>query len=125
MPAVWSDRVRLHEPGGEVWVGVRTPGTEVPARAERIREALESEGARILEAPPAGADELLGVHDPELLDYLAGSVGGLGNLRAEPRIPARTASSPTSFPTLACSAGSRSATPPRLPPGRGASPTTR
>ncbi len=73
MPVLWSDRVRLHEPGGEVWVGVRTPGTEVPTRAERIREALESEGARVLEAPPAGADELLGVHDPELLDYLAGA----------------------------------------------------
>ena len=38
MPVVWSDRHRLHEPGGEIWVGVRTPGTELPARAERIRE---------------------------------------------------------------------------------------
>ena len=27
MPVVWSDRHRLHDPGGEVWVGVRIPGT--------------------------------------------------------------------------------------------------
>ena len=50
MPVVWSDRHRLHEPGGEVWVGVRTPGTELPARAERIREALAGPGARFVEA---------------------------------------------------------------------------
>ena len=50
MPVVWSDRHRLHEPGGEVWVGVRTPGTELPARAERIREALAEAGARFVDA---------------------------------------------------------------------------
>ena len=76
IPAVWSDRVRLHDPGGEVWVGVRTPGTEVPARADRIREALDAAGARLIEADPAAADALLAVHDPELLEYLAGAWEG-------------------------------------------------
>ncbi len=71
IPAVWSDRVRLHEPGGEVWVGVRTPGTELPARADRIREALEAEGAGMLEAEPAAIEDLLAVHDRALLDYLS------------------------------------------------------
>ena len=33
MPVVWSDRHHLHEPGGEFWVGVRTPGSELPERA--------------------------------------------------------------------------------------------
>ncbi|MDQ1668854.1 MAG: hypothetical protein QOE40_915, partial [Actinomycetota bacterium] len=32
-PVVWSGDVLRHEPGAEVWVGVRTPGTEVPQRA--------------------------------------------------------------------------------------------
>ena len=50
MPVVWSDRHRLHDPGGEVWVGVRIPGTELPARAEHIRERLEAGGARIVHA---------------------------------------------------------------------------
>ncbi len=73
MPVVWSDRHRLHDPVGEVWVGVRIPGTELPARAERIREALADAGSRFVEpeAQPDGA--LLYVHDPELLAYLAGA----------------------------------------------------
>jgi acetoin utilization deacetylase AcuC-like enzyme len=71
-PVVWTESHRLHEPGGEVWVGVHTPGTEVPERAERIRAELESAGARI--HPGALADpaaELSAVHERALLDYLA------------------------------------------------------
>jgi acetoin utilization deacetylase AcuC-like enzyme len=68
MPVVWSDRHRLHEPGGEVWAGVRTPGTEVPERAERIRAALA--GARFVDAEPQPDEALLAVHDAALLDYL-------------------------------------------------------
>jgi acetoin utilization deacetylase AcuC-like enzyme len=71
MPVVWSDRHRLHDPGGEVWVGVRTPGTEVPERAERIREALEGAGARLVHAAAQPDDALLAVHDAALVDYLA------------------------------------------------------
>ena len=70
MPVVWSDRHRLHDPGGEVWVGVRTPGTEVPARADAIREALVGAGARFVEAEVHGDELLLEVHDAELLAYL-------------------------------------------------------
>jgi acetoin utilization deacetylase AcuC-like enzyme len=69
IPVVWSDRHRLHEPGGEIWAGVRTPGTEVPERAERIRAALE--GARFVEARPQPPEALLAVHDGELVDFLA------------------------------------------------------
>jgi acetoin utilization deacetylase AcuC-like enzyme len=71
MPVVWSDRHRLHHPGGEVWVGVRTPGTEVPERAERIREALAADGARFVEAEEQPDDAVLAVHDAALVDYLA------------------------------------------------------
>jgi acetoin utilization deacetylase AcuC-like enzyme len=70
MPVVWSDRHRLHDPGGEVWVGVRTPGTEVPERAERVRDALAAAGARIVDAEPHPDEAVLNVHDPELLTYL-------------------------------------------------------
>ncbi len=71
MPVVWSDRHRLHEPGGEVWVGVRMPAAEVPARAEAIREALVAGGARLVEAEPQPDERLLAVHDAALLDFLA------------------------------------------------------
>jgi acetoin utilization deacetylase AcuC-like enzyme len=68
-PVVWTDLHRLHEPGGEVWVGVRTPGTEVPERADRIRHRVSD--APIVEARPHSDEAVLAVHDRGLLDYLA------------------------------------------------------
>jgi acetoin utilization deacetylase AcuC-like enzyme len=71
LPVVWSDLHRLHEPGGEIWVGVRTPGTERPARAEAIRVELSAAGARFVDAQRQPADALHAVHDPTLSGYLA------------------------------------------------------
>lgn len=70
LPVVWSDRHRLHDPGAEVWVGVRTPASELPERAERIRMALEAEGARFVEAAPQPDGAVTAVHDPELAAHL-------------------------------------------------------
>jgi acetoin utilization deacetylase AcuC-like enzyme len=69
MPVVWSDQCRLHEPAGEIFVGVRTPGTEVPARADAILAALS--GATIVPAEVHSDERLLAVHDPALVEYLA------------------------------------------------------
>ncbi len=71
MPVVWSDRHQEHRPEGEIWVGVRTPGTELPERAERIREALAAVGARFVDAEPHPDEAVLEVHERELLDHLA------------------------------------------------------
>jgi acetoin utilization deacetylase AcuC-like enzyme len=73
VPIVWSDRHRLHEPGGEVWVGVRTPGTEVPRRAEAIRDALRAHDATFVDAVAHPDEDVLAVHDAALLDYLRGA----------------------------------------------------
>ena len=73
LPIVRSDRHRLHEPGGEVWIGVRTPGTEVPRRAEAIRDALRAEGARFVDAERHPDEDVHAVHDAALLDYLRGA----------------------------------------------------
>jgi acetoin utilization deacetylase AcuC-like enzyme len=70
MPVVWSERHRLHEPGGEVWIGLRTPGTELPERADRIREAVTAAGAPLVDAQPHG-DHVTRLHHPDLLQYLA------------------------------------------------------
>jgi acetoin utilization deacetylase AcuC-like enzyme len=70
LPVIWSDACRLHEPGGEVWIGVRTDGTEIPARVDVIRDALVARGARIVEAEPHSDEALLRVHDPALVSYL-------------------------------------------------------
>jgi acetoin utilization deacetylase AcuC-like enzyme len=71
IPVVWSDLHRLHDPGGEVWVGVRVPAAEVPARAEAIRAALVAAGAQVVEAEAQPDERLLAVHEAELAEYLA------------------------------------------------------
>jgi acetoin utilization deacetylase AcuC-like enzyme len=71
MPVVWSESCRLHDPGGEIWIGVRTEGTEVAARVDAVREALEGNGARIVDAESHPDESLLRVHDDSLLSYLA------------------------------------------------------
>jgi acetoin utilization deacetylase AcuC-like enzyme len=70
IPVVWSERHRLHEPGGEVWVGMRTPGTELPVRADRIREVLLDAGARLVEAAVHSDEAVAAIHDGALTDYL-------------------------------------------------------
>jgi acetoin utilization deacetylase AcuC-like enzyme len=70
MPVVWSDRCRLHDPGGEIFVGVRTPGTEVAARADAILAALVEVGARVIDAEPHPDSAVLAVHDAALLEFL-------------------------------------------------------
>lgn len=70
IPIVWSDANRLHEPGGEVWVGVRTPGTEVAERAERIRAAVDAAGAPRLEAAEHSDEVALRLHDPDMVAWL-------------------------------------------------------
>ena len=47
IPVVWSPDTRLHEPKHEVWVGVPTHGTEIPARVDAI---LKAHRARTREA---------------------------------------------------------------------------
>jgi acetoin utilization deacetylase AcuC-like enzyme len=72
LPVVWTDECLEHVPGAEIWVGVRTPGTEVPERATTIRDAVIGAGARLMLATPHGDEELRLVHGVEFLDHLAG-----------------------------------------------------
>lgn len=70
LPFVWSDDCLRHEPDAEIWVGVRTPATEVPARAVAIRGELVAAGAREVAATPHDDSTLLAVHDPALVEFL-------------------------------------------------------
>jgi acetoin utilization deacetylase AcuC-like enzyme len=72
VPVVWSEDCLRHEPAGEVWLGVRDPGTEVPDRALVLRDALSAAGAPILPARAHDDAVLRAVHDPALVDHLAG-----------------------------------------------------
>ena len=80
MPVVWSDRHRLPRArAARSGSASRTPGTELPARAERIRAALDAAGARASSTPSAHADDaLLAVHDAELLDVPRAAPGTSG-----------------------------------------------
>jgi len=72
VPVVWSEDCVQHEPGGEVWLGVWDRGTEVPARALVLRDALAAAGAPLLPAREHDDAVLRTVHDPLLVDHLAG-----------------------------------------------------
>lgn len=67
---VWSDDCLRHEPDGEVWVGVHTPGTEVADRVNAIRAALAAAGHPVVAARSHGAAPVLAVHDAGLVSYL-------------------------------------------------------
>jgi acetoin utilization deacetylase AcuC-like enzyme len=73
IPVVWSEDCLRHEPGGEVWLGEREPGTELPARAVVLRDALTEAGAPLVAAQPHGDEVLRMVHDPGLVNHLAGA----------------------------------------------------
>jgi acetoin utilization deacetylase AcuC-like enzyme len=59
-----------HEPNAEIWVGVRTPGTELPARVAVIRDCLEALGAQATSPRRHDDTVLAAVHSPGLLAYL-------------------------------------------------------
>ena len=70
LPFVWSDDCLRHEPEAEVWVGLRTAATEVPARTLAIREALVGAGAREVAVASHDDSALLAVHDEALVEFL-------------------------------------------------------
>ena len=70
IPVVWSDAHRRHAPETGVWVGVAIDADELPARADRIRSALEGAGATVVDADPHDDAPLLAVHDEGLVEFL-------------------------------------------------------
>ncbi|GIH26206.1 acetylpolyamine amidohydrolase [Acrocarpospora phusangensis] len=69
---VWSAETLAHDPGAEIWLGTRTPGTEVAERVTVIRDELAAGGFPIVEAAPHGDEVLRSVHDPAFVDHLHG-----------------------------------------------------
>ena len=113
VPVVWSEDCLRHEPGGEVWLGVRDPGTEVAARALVLRDALVAQGAPLVEARQHGDEILRAVHDGGLVDYLAGAWAGWEQA-GYPADHGRDRVVPYVFPTPGMLAGLEPHPPPAL-----------
>src|SRR3954464_9996176 len=71
IPVVADPACRLHDPAAEIWVGVRTPGTEIAQRYDVIATALTESGASFVAS--RGHDDALlrRVHSDGLLHHLA------------------------------------------------------
>ena len=70
IPVVRSPECLRHDPGAEVWIGMRTPAVEVPERMVIIEQALGRAGHPIVDATPHDDSLLHAVHDPDLLTHL-------------------------------------------------------
>ncbi|HEU0241529.1 MAG TPA: histone deacetylase family protein [Micromonosporaceae bacterium] len=70
LPVVWADDTLAHVPGVEIWIGVPTPGTELPERATVIRDAVVAAGASLLPATSHDDSVLRRVHSDGLLRHL-------------------------------------------------------
>ncbi len=110
VPVVWSEDCLLHQPAGEVWLGLREDGTEVPERARVILRSLTGAGAPVL--PPAAHDAaaLLAVHDEALVDHLA-TIWSAWEAGGYPADYGRDRVVPYVFPTAAMLAGLHSRRP--------------
>ena len=65
---VRSAAARRHVPGAEIWLGMRTPGTEVPERVDAIEAALAD--WPMVEATAHDDEVLLRVHDARLVEHV-------------------------------------------------------
>lgn len=87
---VHADTARAHVPGAEVWLGMRTPGTEVPGRVDAIEAALPEHVAVATQSH--GDEVLLAVHDAGLVEFLRTAwerwvAGGFDALGADRVVP--------------------------------------
>ena len=117
LPVIWHEDCLRHEPAGEVWLGQRDAGTEVPARATAILRALTAAGATVMPPQAHDRDALLAVHDPGLVDHLA-TIWADWTAGGYPREYGRDRVVPYVFPTPALLAGM----PPRRPAATHAQP---
>lgn len=71
IPVVVDPHCADHDPQAEIWLGVRTPAAEVPARVTVIESALRELGHEVVPAREFDDAWLSRVHSTELLDHLA------------------------------------------------------
>lgn len=110
LPVIFPTKHHLHVPDGEIWVGVRIAGTELPSRGEVIAKALTEAGYE-LTAPAAIEDDALhAVHTPELVDFLR-TAWKRWQSSGYPEDPGQDRVVPYAFPLAAVTSGRSPRTP--------------
>lgn len=70
LTAVWSEDSLAHDPEGEVWIGVRIEGDEIPERATMMRRAIDALGLGVIESVGDRDEAITAVHEAGMLEYL-------------------------------------------------------
>jgi len=115
LPVVFPEKHHLHVPDGEIWVGVRIEGTELPARGDVIADALTRTGYRLQPPQPIDDSALHAVHAPELVDFLR-TAWKRWQQSGYPKDPGQGQVVPYAFPLTAITSGRQ----PRRPVSIGA-----
>ncbi len=97
MTTVFSPDHARHVPDGEIWVGIRIDGTELPSRGQAILEAVTAAGHEVIAPEQISDDELLSVHDPALVQFLENSYADWSS-SDYPRNPGQDRVVPYAFP---------------------------
>jgi acetoin utilization deacetylase AcuC-like enzyme len=71
LSAVWSEGSLLHDPEGEVWIGVEIEGDETAERGLAMKRAIDALGVEIIEPREYPDEAITAVHDQGMLSYLA------------------------------------------------------
>lgn len=68
--AVWSEGSLLHDPGGEVWIGLPIDGDETPDRGWAMKAAIDRAGLEVVSPTEHPDSAITAVHDRGMLSYL-------------------------------------------------------
>ena len=108
--AIHHPDTTLHVPSAEIWVGVPIPGTEVPARVDRITEALETADVPMVVPPIADPTALHTTHDPAMVGFLR-TAWDRWRASSYPSDPGQDRVVPYAFPLGQMTSGRRPRTP--------------
>jgi acetoin utilization deacetylase AcuC-like enzyme len=98
LPVVWHPDCLLHDPRGEVWLGVWDEGTEVAQRETILLDALTAAGAEVATASRHEQAAITAVHDDALVEHLS-TVWNDWEAAGYPAQHGRTRVVPYFFPT--------------------------
>jgi len=115
LPVVFPDKHNLHVPDGEIWVGVRIAGTELPSRGEAIAARLRQGGYPFFVPEEISIADLTTVHSPDLVEFLR-TAWDRWMASSYPKDPGQDRVVPYAFPLSAMTSGR----PPRKPASVGA-----